>query len=64
MPWAWPPPADGSALILSFRRMKAIRSIDPDCNRAIAEAGVILSSAIRAYVCTRCLKSGRVEKAV
>ncbi len=37
------PPADGSALILSLRRMKRIRSIDPVDNLAVAEAGVILS---------------------
>jgi len=38
------PPADGSALILSLRRMNRIRSIDPDANMAVAEAGVILST--------------------
>lgn len=37
------PPADGSALILSLRRMNAIRSIDPAANLAVAEAGVILA---------------------
>jgi FAD/FMN-containing dehydrogenase len=37
------PPADGSALILSLRRMTAIRSVDPDQNLAVAEAGVILA---------------------
>jgi FAD/FMN-containing dehydrogenase len=36
------PPADGSALILSLRRMNRIRSIDPAARRAVAEAGVIL----------------------
>ncbi len=34
------PPADGSALILSLKRMNRIRSIDP--RHAVAEAGVIL----------------------
>ncbi|MDB5712770.1 MAG: FAD-binding oxidoreductase [Sphingomonadales bacterium] len=38
------PPADGSALILSLRRMKAIRKIDREANIAIVEAGVILSA--------------------
>jgi FAD/FMN-containing dehydrogenase len=37
------PPADGSALILSLRRLNRIRSIDAENNLAIAEAGVILS---------------------
>lgn len=37
------PPADGSAAILSLRRMNAIRRIDPDAGLAVAEAGVILS---------------------
>lgn len=37
------PPADGSALILSLRRMHAIRSIDAQAGLAVAEAGVILS---------------------
>ena len=36
------PPADGSALILSTRRMKRIRSLDADAGLAVAEAGVIL----------------------
>jgi FAD/FMN-containing dehydrogenase len=36
------PPADGSALILSLRRMNRIRSIDTSARRAVAEAGVIL----------------------
>ena len=36
------PPADGSALILSLRRLKAIRTIQPGF--AIAEAGVILET--------------------
>lgn len=37
------PPADGSALILSLRRMNAIRSLSPQDNLAVCEAGVILS---------------------
>ena len=37
------PPADGSALILSLRRMNLIRQVDPVGNLAIAEAGVILA---------------------
>src|SRR5258706_14059613 len=37
------PPADGSALILSLRRMKRIREISPEDNLAVAEAGVILA---------------------
>ncbi|MEC3949168.1 FAD-binding oxidoreductase [Sphingobium sp. HWE2-09] len=37
------PPADGSALILSLRRMNRIRSLSPGDNLAVCEAGVILS---------------------
>ncbi|MDX5983938.1 FAD-binding oxidoreductase [Sphingomonas echinoides] len=37
------PPADGSALILSLRRMNRIRSIDPAAGLAVVEAGVILA---------------------
>jgi FAD/FMN-containing dehydrogenase len=37
------PPADGSALILSLRRMNRIRALSPENNLAIAEAGVILA---------------------
>ena len=37
------PPADGSALILSLRRMNRLRSISADNNLAVAEAGVILT---------------------
>lgn len=37
------PPADGSALILSLRRMNSIRAIETSANQAICEAGVILS---------------------
>lgn len=37
------PPGDGSALILSLRRMDAIRSVDAAGGLAVAEAGVILS---------------------
>ncbi|WHO40681.1 FAD-binding oxidoreductase [Sphingobium sp. AP49] len=38
------PPADGSALILSLRRMNRIRMLSPDDNLALCEAGVILSN--------------------
>ncbi|WP_257538278.1 FAD-binding oxidoreductase [Sphingobium sp. CFD-1] len=38
------PPADGSALILSLRRMNRIRNLSPDDNLVICEAGVILSN--------------------
>ena len=38
------PPEDGSALILSLRRLNRIRSISAEDNRAIAEAGVILAN--------------------
>jgi FAD/FMN-containing dehydrogenase len=38
------PPEDGSALILSLRRMNRLRSIDKDAARAVAEAGVVLQS--------------------
>ncbi len=37
------PPTDGSALILSLRRMNRIRSVSPEDNLAVAEAGVILA---------------------
>lgn len=37
------PPADGSALLLSLRRMNRIRSISTSDNAVTAEAGVILS---------------------
>ncbi len=37
------PPADGSALLLSMRRMNRIRSASATDNAVIAEAGVILS---------------------
>jgi FAD/FMN-containing dehydrogenase len=37
------PPEDGSALLLSTRRMNAIRTIDPVGNVAVVEAGVILT---------------------
>ncbi|MDO7842517.1 FAD-binding oxidoreductase [Sphingomonas immobilis] len=36
------PPADGSALILSTRRLNRIRAIDPAAGLAVVEAGVIL----------------------
>ncbi|MEQ7873308.1 FAD-binding oxidoreductase [Sphingomonas sp. ASV193] len=38
------PPADGSALILSLRRMNRIRAIEPASRSALAEAGVILQT--------------------
>ena len=38
------PPADGSALLLSMRRMNKIRSMSADNRLAIAEAGVILAT--------------------
>ncbi|MGH6658597.1 MAG: FAD-binding oxidoreductase [Sphingomicrobium sp.] len=38
------PPADGSALLLSLRRMNRIRSIDPASRIATAEAGVVLQA--------------------
>ena len=38
------PPADGSAAILSLRRLNAIRAIDADAGLAVAEAGVILAT--------------------
>ncbi len=38
------PPVDGSAIILSLRRMNRLRSIDVKANEAVAEAGVILSA--------------------
>jgi FAD/FMN-containing dehydrogenase len=38
------PPPDGSALILSLRRMDRIRSIEAGAMRAVAEAGVILQT--------------------
>jgi FAD/FMN-containing dehydrogenase len=38
------PPADGSALALSLRRMNRIRSVDAEAGVAIAEAGVILAT--------------------
>ena len=37
------PPTDGSALLLSLRRMNRIRAMRPESNLAIAEAGVILA---------------------
>ena len=37
------PPGDGSALILSLRRMNRMRSVDAAAGLAVAEAGVILS---------------------
>ncbi|MGI4731749.1 MAG: FAD-binding oxidoreductase [Janthinobacterium lividum] len=37
------PPADGSAVLLSLRRMNRIRSLDADAGLAVCEAGVILA---------------------
>ena len=37
------PPGDGSALILSLRRMNALRSLSAEANVAVAEAGMILA---------------------
>jgi FAD/FMN-containing dehydrogenase len=38
------PPADGSAVVLSLRRMNAIRSISAENRLAVAEAGVVLAT--------------------
>ena len=38
------PPADGSALLLSLRRMNRIRSINAENRLAVAEAGVVLAT--------------------
>lgn len=38
------PPEDGSALILSLRRMNRIRALDPKADLAVCEAGVILAT--------------------
>jgi FAD/FMN-containing dehydrogenase len=38
------PPSDGSALLLSMRRMNRIRSISAESRMAIAEAGVVLAT--------------------
>lgn len=38
------PPADGSALLLSLRRMNRIRSISAESRLAVAEAGVVLET--------------------
>ena len=38
------PPSDGSALILSLRRMNQVRIIDREAMRAVVEAGVILQT--------------------
>ncbi len=38
------PPADGSALILSLRRMNQIRAIDSAAGTAVVEAGVVLQT--------------------
>src|SRR4051812_46966159 len=38
------PPADGSAILLSMRRMNRVRSINAENRLAIAEAGVVLAT--------------------
>jgi FAD/FMN-containing dehydrogenase len=38
------PPEDGSALLLSLRRLNRLRSLDAEANVAVAEAGVILAN--------------------
>ncbi|MEA3079358.1 MAG: hypothetical protein QOF05_766 [Sphingomonadales bacterium] len=38
------PPADGSAILLSMRRMNRIRSVSADNRLAVAEAGVVLAT--------------------
>ncbi len=38
------PPEDGSALIISLRRMNRVRSVEAGAMRAVAEAGVILQT--------------------
>jgi FAD/FMN-containing dehydrogenase len=38
------PPSDGSALLLSTRRMNRIRSMDAESRVAVAEAGVVLAT--------------------
>lgn len=38
------PPQDGSALLLSLRRLNRIRSVSPEDRTAIAEAGVVLAT--------------------
>ena len=38
------PPADGSAILLSMRRMNRIRSLSADSRLAVAEAGVVLAT--------------------
>lgn len=38
------PDASGHALILSLRRMNRIRSLDPEANLAVCEAGVVLAN--------------------
>ena len=38
------PPEDGSALLLSLRRMNRIRALDAEAHVAVAEAGVVLAN--------------------
>ena len=40
------PPTDGSALLLSMRRMNRIRSVSAENRLAVAEAGVVLEACI------------------
>ena len=42
------PPADGSAILLSMRRMNRIRSVSAENQLAIAEAGVVLATLLDA----------------
>ena len=44
------PTADGSALLLSLRRMNRIREVSPESNLAVCEAGVILGALHEAAV--------------
>ena len=48
------PPADGSALLLSMRRMNRIRSISAQNRDAVVEAGVILATLHEAAHVGRC----------
>lgn len=49
------PPEDGSALILSLRRMNQVRSIDKGGMRAVAEAGVVLQT-LHEAAAEKCLR--------
>lgn len=48
------PPADGSALLLSTRRLDRIRRLDAEAALAVAEAGVILQNLHEAAAEARC----------